>query len=667
MAKTITLTVNVDDTQFKAFQKNFADLQQKMQSLTTNWNNISKATGRSTKSVDDYAKSVTNFFSQTVRVVPFFERITANIAKWSAIVGSLTMMLGTGAGLFGIERLTNSLIQRRRQVMGLGGDWGGVQAAQVGTMGTMGDPMSIMQKIRLGSLGDQPIRRGLLAAGVSPQDILNKKPEEIYEEVIRRIPDILGQAPKGQEVPFLRQRGLTRFMPEEDWMKFIKPGGGVNMEEVQRIIKQIEEAKKKGLTPEEGRKWADLYEAAKGFVLDIQTKLGSALSGIAVSLTGLSKSFSDLLAAFLEMPVVKRALEQLRTWLDDFAKYLASDEAKKKLEEWTQELEKVPWAQLASTIGSFISELGTVLRALLAFKGAMLGGAIGARTGAMFGPWGAVIGGVGGAIGGGLLGWKTPEALTWGLRGFGGTPEPAPGTTSTFSERFGDWHTKYPGRGGWTANPFSPWFKDQPADTTPPQGGPQGTPTPQRNQPWPAWMDWFFGKGAVPPPAAQRPDQFSQWYNQQSPTNTAWNQFSPWFNQRSPAFTVNPQIANAAAPPPSVGAASGPTSTSSSYASTGGNIAASLGSRTNMAGGTSDVNLASWNVAARGALPSGVGGGWSAVMAMNNSFSNNAGKGGRRGQGGALDIDNWQLNRTAQLRIDNAAGANVHTTGIAMG
>lgn len=598
MAKTITLTVNVDDTQFKAFQKNFNDLQQKMQTLTTNWNNISQSINKSSKQSRDYLQVLTSTFSMVRGIVPFFEKITANISKWSAIVGSLTMMLGTGAGLFGIERLTNTLIQRRRQVMGLGGDWGGVQAAQVGTAATMNDPMSIMQKIRLGSLGDQPIRRGLLAAKISPQDILNKKPEEIYEQVIRNIPQILGEAPRGQEVPFLRQRGLTRFMPEEDWMKFIKPGGGVNMEEVQRIIKQIEEAKKRGLTPEEGRKWADLYGAAKGFVLDIQTKLGSALSGVAVSMTGLSKSFGDLLGAFLEMPAVKRALESLKTWLDGFADYLKSDEAKEKLKAWTEELEKVPWAQLASTIGSFISELGTVLRALLAFKGAIMGGAAGARLGAVFGPWGALIGGVGGAAGGGLLGWNAPEALGWGL-GLGVGQQGDPNAPANFNQRFGDWRRNYYG----------------------------------------------FGQGWMPTPG------------------------SLMWGMPPPTFPVNPQNPNATTPP----AATGGTQQTGSAASTtnfagggtrigGTNFASMRGGSLLSPGG---VNMASWNVAARGAVPTDTGSGWSAAMAS-NTF-NYGGKGGKRGQSGALDIDNWQLNRTAQLRIDNVAGANIHTTGVAMG
>ena len=79
---------------------------------------------------------------------------------------------------------------------------------------------------------------------------------------------------------------------------------------------------------------------------------------------------------------------------------------------------------------------------------------------------------------------------------------------------------------------------------------------------------------------------------------------------------------------------------------------------------TRGVNVAAWNNATRNAAPTGS---LSQFAALNTMNVGSVGKSGRRGQGGALDVDNWQMNRTAQLRIDNVAGANLYATGVRMG
>jgi hypothetical protein len=478
-------------------------------------------------------------------------------------------------------------------------------------MATMSDPMSIMQGIRFGKMGDVLTRAGLQAAGISMQDILDPKkgPADIYEQVIKNLPETLKDMQPESALQFIIGRHLEKVMPVEDWMKLITPEGKVNVEEQQRILRGIQERKDRpGLTPEEGRSWADLYTAAKSFVMDIQTKLGSSLSGIATSLTQVSKGFTDLVIALLDTPAVKKALEQLKTWLDGFAEYLKTDEAKDKLKKWTEEMEKIPWAKLGEVIGSFIENLGTVLRVLMALKGATTLGTIGTLFG---GPW----------VGAGLA----------ALGGIGGYFAPEIGGAAWNLLTQGD-----PNKAGTTTAP----------STTP---GPQLFVPGQRNQPWPSWMDWLFGKGSVQPPT----------------------------------FPTQPLDPTATTPPAAIpqrqSAVIGGTNFASSLSGGNTSLAANLGGR----GGTGVLSMggirggsvfaqggsvnASWRNAARNAVPSHVGGGWASMMASNNANFAGGGGGGRRGRGGPLDIDNWQLNRTAQLRIDNIAGANIYSTGVAMG
>jgi hypothetical protein len=54
---------------------------------------------------------------------------------------------------------------------------------------------------------------------------------------------------------------------------------------------------------------------------------------------------------------------------------------------------------------------------------------------------------------------------------------------------------------------------------------------------------------------------------------------------------------------------------------------------------------------------------------MMNSFASAYFGGGApgRGQGpGPLDVDNWQLNRVAELRVDSVPAANIFMKGFAM-
>jgi hypothetical protein len=615
MAKTIGLTVQVDDSQFQKFVRDYNAFAGQVKTLNVNFNAVTNTINQANRQSIQWTSTLRSLSNTLTGIVPAVGKITVHFSKWAALIGGISMMLGTGAGLFGIDRLANTLIQRRRQIMGLGGDWGRIQAAQLGSQATISDPMSVMQRIQFAKMGDVLTRAGLQAAGVSMQDILDPKkgPADIYEQVIKNMPQIFEQMQPGTALQFIQGRHLDRIMPMEDWMRFITPEGGFNKEEQQRVLRGIQERKDRpGLTPEEGRSWADLYEAAKAFVTDIQTKLGSALSGIATSLTGVSKGFMDLLNALLDSPAVKRALEAVKTWLDDLAKYLKSDEAKKKLQEWTEEMEKIPWAKLGETIGTFISELGTIIRILLALKGASTGATIGGALGSFFGPWGIPIGaGIGAGVGG-ALGWFTPDLIQRFLMG---------GATKDFTQgRVQD--PRYTSGNVYFRNP--------------PEIGPLG------NARW-GWM------GMQPPTFPTQP---------LDPTATTPPAAIP---QRQSAVIGGTNIAS------NISGSGGRTSLASSFV--GG-----PGSRLSMGGigGGSviarggDVN-ASWRAAARNAVPSQVGGGWTSMMASNNMNFGGGGGGGRRGRGGPLDIDNWQLNRTAQLRIDNIAGANIYSTGVAMG
>src|SRR5262245_53906807 len=198
MAKTINLTVNVDDSQFQKFMRDYTAFSKQVKDLTVNFNAVTKTISKSHQQTKDWLGLLQSVDRGISGLLPGALKLTREFAKWAAVIGGLAMLLGTGAGI-GIDRLATTLIQRRRQMMGLGGDWSRIQAVQLGAQATIADPMSAMQNIQRGKLGDVGVRAGLLAAGVSMEDILDPKkgPAEILEQIIRKMPETFKRAGKG--------------------------------------------------------------------------------------------------------------------------------------------------------------------------------------------------------------------------------------------------------------------------------------------------------------------------------------------------------------------------------------------------------------------------------------------------------------------------------------
>jgi hypothetical protein len=598
MAKTINLTVKVEDAEFKQFQQNFNEFTDQIKQLTEKFQKIGTTIDKTTQQTRTLTDTMRGLWDVTKGIGSSLERATGHLAKWAALIGGVSMMLGTGAGLFGIDRLARTLMEKRRQMMGISGDFGRTQAAAIATGATLEDPMGAMQQIRLGQQGLTEQRRALQRVGIS--GIREMEPADALIAMIRKTVEVGERARRtgGQPMRQPEVRGLIPFLGEQGVARLIGPEG---RREAESIIKEFQESRKRGMKPEDARTWAGLYRAAQAFVQQIQTSLGTALSGIAGSLTQVSKGFTDLLAAFLEMPGVKAALEELKTWLDGFASYLRGDDAKKKLEEWSDELEKVNWKGLGETISSFIGILGSaidVLKAVLKFDR----------------EW--------------RKPWISPQTRQWwfgpnmGISPFG----TGPGGMPTFGERFGDWTQTPRGSVPWIYGPGAyqgPTFPINPV--APPTPGTSGA-TPGK-------------QGALP--------SRTQFAAAQPATQPARTQFAA-----AQSGGIQTQIASVLPGFAPVAAAPG-----------GG------GGTTNITGPRiSNTNLALWRGATSSRVPQERGEGVAAMMsfASNNFYGGGAPIGRARGKG-PLDIDNWQLNRTASLRIDNVAGSNVNMTAVRMG
>src|SRR5262249_24372814 len=158
------------------------------------------------------------------------------------------------------------------------------------------DPMGAMQQIRLAQLRNVELLRSLQRTNVP--GIQEMAPADALVKMIEKAVEVGERARKMGARPLMQPeiQGMIPFLGEAGVSRFLGPGG---RKEADLVIESLKEIKKQGLTPEDALKWAQLYQAAQAFVTQIQTSLGTSLSGIAESMTKVSKGFTDLVAAFM--------------------------------------------------------------------------------------------------------------------------------------------------------------------------------------------------------------------------------------------------------------------------------------------------------------------------------------------------------------------------------
>jgi uncharacterized protein YoxC len=461
MAKQAIVNVVVKDEQFQQLQKSINDLSKTIQGLTTRFSQISRSINQVNQAAQIVSMTIKGMLNALSSLSSFVRKITTEFAKWAALIGSLVLMLGTGAGLFGIDRLAQSIMQKRRQALGLGTDPSRLQAAQIATATTLGDPSGVISNIQKAQMfTNQRAFRGLRATGIS--GIEKMDPTDAFIAIIRKAPDILKEAGIDsieKMGPRLQARALDEIMTPEFWRRYFGPEGRIRSQE---DAGRYEKLRGKGLTAEEGKPWADLYTTALQFKQRIETELGKSLSGIAIQLGEVSKSFGDLLTALLESQAVKDIMEMIRTGLDNFAKSLGSDETKKKLEEWAKWIGEINWKGLGEKISTFMGYLEEAIKILFAIKAMEIASGVASVITAMLpGPLGKVLA-VLIAAGAGLATYLAVQkflhpgqSLIPGGDGPGGLLPP--GTTMNPALQPGEkWHGFFPGSGLWNPKPDMP-------------------------------------------------------------------------------------------------------------------------------------------------------------------------------------------------------------------
>lgn len=319
MAKQPSLTVNVDSKKFDELVKNFTNLTKQMQSLNSHFKNISDSMNKSAAATKAAAASLSMMKSAGMSLLRTMGRITRHFLTWGTIIGGITALLGMGGGLFGIERLAASILAKRRMVLGLGGDYGRVQAAQIFGQGLMSNPTAALQNVAAGLHGDPDKMRPLLAAGI---DVFGGKldPDEVLDKVMERASDAMRAAGPQVALRIARAYGFDQLIDVPTLIRLTTDEGREQLKIKKELTAKYKEEMK--ISPRAQKAWAELSMQLQAAGAQIQTFLGESLADLAEPLKELSEGFAHLVKTLLESKTMRDIIKSLGDTLKKWAEQL---------------------------------------------------------------------------------------------------------------------------------------------------------------------------------------------------------------------------------------------------------------------------------------------------------------------------------------------------------
>lgn len=646
MAKTATVTVNVNAQQFNQFLQNFNAFSARLTSLNTSFQQINQTIQNTQKQSSALLNTMRSLYNVTTSLLKPITSITSHFLKWGTIIGGVTALLGMGGGLFGIERLANSILQKRRQVMGLGGNYGGTQASLIYGQSVLSNPASALQNIALGQAGDMDKLMPLMAMGIpfgskdTPEDILNK--------ILKRLPDILKNTDPNLRLPMLQAFGLDKiFTNPMDLLRITTEAG---RKEIQRKIDlERAHAKELDLSEKAQQAWAEFDIQLKVAGVALEKILGEGLQDLAKPLSDLSEGFLNLVKVLMDTGIVKDILKTLTTWINSFAEYLKSDKLKKDLHDFGEEIKTwLPWLQtLGENLKQFGDILGNIVSVLQKIWGVVrwfdqkekemqeLGRKFGLNAGGGGDGANALTPGGGGGYES-ITGNQPSSSGGNQSSTSSGTTSVTGGNQTTNTTNAGGNQTTNANQGAQGAQPGSPAFGFGGGYTAPSSqsiGTSSGNTSIGGSSNQQSSNLTGGSKGAVNLAASMGGNNRLSSPSMAFNTRAGGTALGNMTNLASNGGSFNQRFASAS----SAGGISGGTAVSS-------------------AGGVSNqFAMATQKAAPGGNAAFGVG-----VNANTNISS--VGRGGR----GPLSSDNWQSTRTAKLEIRNVPGSNVFMSGVGM-
>jgi hypothetical protein len=333
MADRAILDIEINTDEFQRFQKLVAQYSEQLKNTSNYWTQTSSAIDKMGKQSRGVSAAFKGLATDSKNIAKNLSEAATHMIKISTIMGALTALIGLGGGLFGLDRLSRNIMERRRQVMGLGGNFGATGAFQNYAVSAISSPTSLLQNIALAAQGDPTRLRALGGLGISREEVMSKDPTEIALEVMERLPQRLKP---GQEISQARAQGLTSLMGEEDILSDVK---AARQGEIADIRKKVEQnAKDFDITEKAQKGLSDLALQFSAAGTTIKNIIGEKLAALGPTLGQLSNDLVQIIKDFANSPLVSEMLGDLHFELQRFDTFLKSPEFKDAFKDFLGDL-----------------------------------------------------------------------------------------------------------------------------------------------------------------------------------------------------------------------------------------------------------------------------------------------------------------------------------------
>jgi len=359
MAKRPIITIDVDDSHFKAFLELFQKYQDEVANLPGKWNQLDHAvtsTGsqfnqmtallmtqtqlinQALQAHDKLRTTVTQagdgmkrLSDQTKSVATYLIEATKTLAKWTVAGGLIGGLLGLG-GLWGLERLAGSASQARRSAGGLGVTSGEEQAFET-NYNRFFDPTGVLSNIAE-SKADYTRRWNFYQLGFTPDQVEREDPAQLAAEMAPRAKKLWqGSDHSSQAAHYL---GLDNFFTLEDLRRLEKTPD----DELEAARKRYDTDKGGMAVPDKTqRAWQDFSDQLDRAGTHIKNAFITGLVPLEPGLVKLSDALVHLIDAVLRNPHMDKWIDDLGQGLDHLATEIDSPDFNQNIDHFMENLE----------------------------------------------------------------------------------------------------------------------------------------------------------------------------------------------------------------------------------------------------------------------------------------------------------------------------------------
>jgi hypothetical protein len=349
MARSI-IAIDVNDAAFAQFQKTFNQYQSALKSQPAFWSAINQHVSATRKNFDqmviqfaaaninakliakaqEHADRLTKTTAEkwkdigrsTKTVADNVWRTTTSLMRWGGLGGLVTGLLGAG-GIFGLDRMAESVTGQRKSAGGLGIGYGQQSAFEINFQRFLDDPMATLGKVSAGLhdfTSDEYL--GLRGAGLSQGLLQRGNAADVSAALIAEIPRLFSGVPTGLIGSKLQALRLDKLLSVGDVNRALANPGELGG----RINQYGVDARRFDLAPDMQRRWNDfatqMQEAGKG----IETIFVKGLSGLAEPLGRLSKSVESTIETFLGSDKLKQWINDLADGIKSLSEYIGTED-----------------------------------------------------------------------------------------------------------------------------------------------------------------------------------------------------------------------------------------------------------------------------------------------------------------------------------------------------